>query len=156
MKLNEKGGLVRVAMLIVLVALSATASAEADPENIIKYRRANMKALGAHMGAMAQIVRGKVDYQSQLSLHADTVAAISDTLTDLFPEGSDFGDTQAKEAVWEKWDAFEKAASESAEASAAFAKAAKGGDTSAVGGAFRNLSDACKDCHKKFREKEDK
>ncbi len=154
MNLRKKGRLVWGVGLVVLMGVSGAASGEADSEAIIKYRRGSMKALGGHMGAMAQIVRGKVDYQGQLPIHADCVAAICGVLVDLFPQGSDFGDTRAKEAVWEKWDAFQNASTKSAKAAEAFAEAVRGGDNGTINRAFRALSDACKNCHKKFREKE--
>ena len=43
-----------------LAIMAGGTHAEADPENLIKYRQGAMSALGGHMGASAQIVRGKV------------------------------------------------------------------------------------------------
>ena len=42
-----------------LLAVSANTPAS-EAENYIKYRQAMMKAIGGHMGAASQIVRGKV------------------------------------------------------------------------------------------------
>jgi len=152
---TDKSRLCQLGALVLLLGTLGTVLAEADPESVIKYRRASMKSLGGHMGAMAQIVRGRVDYRDQLVPHAEAVAAVSKTTLKLFPEGSDFGETRAKEAVWEKWAAFEKAAGKAEKAAADFLATAKGADQAAVGKAFKALSDACKGCHKSFREKEE-
>ena len=78
-----------------LLAFSSAALAE-SPENYIKYRQAMMKAIGGHMGASTQIVRGKITAPGDLAMHADALAALNADLARLFPEGSDFGETQAK------------------------------------------------------------
>ena len=146
---------VRLGVLGMLLVASAVAGAEDDSESIIKYRRSDMKALGGHMGAAALIVRGKVGFHAHLASHAESVAAITRSIPALFPEGSDFGDTRAKDAVWEKWKEFEKASKDADKAAGVFVEAVKGGNKATVDRSFRALSDACKNCHKKFREKEE-
>jgi hypothetical protein len=42
----------------------------ADSEEIIKYRKAVMKSQAGHMGAVAKIVLGKVDFRDDLLYHA--------------------------------------------------------------------------------------
>ncbi len=137
-----------------LLATGNAAHAESDPDNIIKYRKHNMKALGAHMGATAQIVRGKVPYRDHLVFHAESIDVISRRVVEMFPEGSDFGDTKAKEAVWDKHEAFNKASKEAEKSAAEYLEAARSGDQAAIQKSFRSLSNACKGCHKKFREKD--
>jgi cytochrome c556 len=138
-----------------LLSTTSTAVAQDDSEGVIKYRQSTMKALGGHMGAAAQIVRGNVSYTGQLPMHADSIAAIARDITALFPEGSDFGETRAKEAVWENPEGFKKTASDAARASEVFAEAVKGGNKATIERSFRSLSDTCKNCHKKFRKKEE-
>ena len=55
----------------------------------------------------------------------------------------------------EQWEEFEKAAGKGDKAAADFLVTARGADQAAIGKAFKALSDACKGCHKKFREKEE-
>ena len=61
----------------VLLTILAPAYA-AESEDIIKYRESVMEAYGSHMSAASRIVRGKVDFQDQLALHADSAACIGD------------------------------------------------------------------------------
>jgi len=137
-----------------LLALTGAAQAE-EPEHYIKYRQAVMKAIGGHSGAASQIVRGKVSPEGALALHANALAALSADLTGLFPEGSDFGETEAKEEIWNDWAAFEKVAADAKSATAAFAAAVAGGDPDAINAAYRDVGEACKGCHKQFRQKDD-
>ena len=61
---------------MVLLATTGT-TWSADSEEIIKYRNSVMKAYAGHTGAASRIVRGKVDYTDQLSLHATAMRDIS-------------------------------------------------------------------------------
>jgi hypothetical protein len=54
-------------MLAMLAPLTLDA---AEPEDIIKYRKNVMKAIGGLTSAAGAIVEGKVDYKRQLPEHA--------------------------------------------------------------------------------------
>jgi cytochrome c556 len=137
--------------LVLGVMLAAPAGA--DPEDMIKYRQGVMTALGGHATAMAQIVRGKVALSGQLEGHAQSVVALTRDIPALFPEGSDFGETDAKPEVWKKRAEFEKAGGEASKAADALLVAVRGGDRAAIGPAFDGLSKTCKGCHEDFRVK---
>jgi cytochrome c556 len=136
--------------LLVPVALRA-----AEPEDIIKYRQNVMKANGAHLAAAAAIIQGKVDYQNQLDTHVRALQALTSDIPGLFPKGSDFGDTRAKDAVWDKRAEFDKRAKNLKDKVAAFAKAVKSGKHEAMLAAFKDVGEDCKACHKDFRKKEE-
>lgn len=144
-------------MTLLLAGLLAAIGAvhAAEPENYIKYRQAVMKAIGGHMGASSQIVRGKVPEDAQLAIHAQALADLNTGLTRLFPEGSDFGETKAKEAVWDDPAKFEQAANAAQDATAAFAAAVAGGDSAKIAAAHKKVGQSCKGCHKDFRQKDD-
>jgi cytochrome c556 len=143
-----------VAIFAVALLTSGTALAS-DPESYIKYRQAVMKAIGGHMGASGQIVRGKVDESAALAMHADALASLNADLARLFPEGSDFGETEAKAEIWDNWAEFEKAADAARDATAAFAAAVKSGDADKIGAARKDVGRSCKGCHEDFRQKDD-
>ena len=138
-----------------LVGMAGGVTAESDPENVIKYRQGSMSALGGHMSASAQIVRGKVNYGDHLLFHAEAIEAISRRVSELFPEGSDFGETEAKAEIWEQWDEFQTVSRKAQQAAGDYLVAVKGGDKAVIGKSFRSLADACKQCHKKFREQDE-
>jgi cytochrome c556 len=125
---------------------------QSGEEDIIKYRRNVMKAVAGHMGAAGAIVQGKVGYKGDLANHAGALQALMHDIPGLFPKDSDFGETNALDAVWSKRAEFEKRAKDAGSKAAAFAKVAQGGS---AGAAFKALGDTCKGCHKDFRRKED-
>lgn len=141
--------------LAIALAAAAMPTMAVEPENYIKYRQAMMKAIAGHTGASSQIVRGKIDAGDDLAMHAQALAKLNRDLARLFPEGSDFGETKAKEAVWEDWDKFEQASKTASEATAAFAEAVGTGDREKIAAAFKEVGKSCKGCHKDFRQKDD-
>ena len=126
----------------------------AEAEDIIKYRESVMKAYGAHMSAASRIVRGKVDFQDQLKLHADSMEGIAGVIDTLFPQDSDFGETEAKAEVWSKPKEFEAAIKENQQAVSDFKKAVAAGDKDSLAASFKKVSDSCKSCHEEFRTEE--
>ena len=144
-----------VSLLIMLPMATWLAGAvAAEPEDVIQYRQAVMKSVGGHMAAIAQIVRGKVDYPDDLLYHAESIAYSMKSAGALFPEDSDFGDTRALVEIWEQPAEFNQVLEDAGVASDAFLQAVKSGDQAALGTKFENLGDACKACHKDFREEE--
>ena len=127
----------------------------AESEDLIKYRRGVMKAIGGHMSATSLIVRGKVPHKDQLKQHVNAMKLLTNDIPALFPEGSDFGETRAKEAVWEKPNEFSKASKTSNDSIANLLKAVEGGKDSEISASFKKVGQGCKGCHKDFREKEE-
>lgn len=145
----------KIILVCVALLFPVTSIAEDNPENYIKYRKAVMKAIGGHMGASSQIVRGKITSDAALSLHSKALADLNMNLTKLFPEGSDFGETRAKESIWDDWAKFEAAAKKGEEATAAFSTAVRTGDSEKIKAAFKEVGKSCKGCHKEYRKKEE-
>jgi cytochrome c556 len=140
---------------VALALVAGVARAESEPEDIIKYRQNMMKANGAHVAAAGAILQGKVnEYKGQLAEHARAIEIINKDVAALFPKGSDFGETKALDAVWQKRADFEKRAKEDGQKAAAFSKAVASGDAKAQMAAFKELTEACKACHKDFRKEE--
>ncbi|MHB8533994.1 MAG: c-type cytochrome [Sulfuricaulis sp.] len=144
------------AMGFALVMLAPIVSQAAEPQDIIKYRQNMMKAIGAHTAAAGAILMGKVDYKNQLNEHVRSLEALTSDIPGLFPKGSDFGDTRAKDAVWTKRADFEKHAKTLKARVAAFAKAVKSGNHATELASFKDMGEGCKACHKDFRKKEEK
>ena len=139
---------------LLLTMLAPLALSAAEPEDIIKYRKNVMKAIGGHTSAAGAIVQGKVDYKAHLAEHARALQAMTKDIPGLFPKDSDFGDTNAKDGVWSKRAEFEKAASNAKAKVEAFAKAVQGGKQNAIVASFKDMGEGCKGCHKDFRKEE--
>ncbi len=131
-----------------------TTTFAAEAEDVIKYRKGVMKSVGGHMAAAAQIVQGKVDFSDDLVYHAESIARSLRDAAKLFPEGSDFGETRALDAIWSQSADFKKVADDAGVAAKAFADVVNSGAKEDLPAKFKGLADACKACHKDFRKEE--
>ena len=94
--------LARIAIVATIAAcFSAAASAATTPADAIKYRRAVMDGLSAHVSAFVLINFGKVEHQDHLKAHANALADLGAQAKVLFPAGSDNGETEALPLIWE-------------------------------------------------------
>jgi cytochrome c556 len=146
----------RISHRLVFASLCLMASTvfAAESEDIIKYRQNVMKAQGAHLAAAAAIVQGKVDFKNQLAGHVQALQATTKDIPSLFPKGSDFGETKALDAVWQKNAEFQKLAKDTQQKVEALAKAVAANDSANYGARFKDVADSCKACHKDFRKEE--
>jgi cytochrome c556 len=146
----------RALTAIIGLALIMAGSADAaEPQDEIDYRQSIMTAVKGHNAAAQDIIRGKVAFSDYLPAHADAIVALFAELDHIFPEGSDFGETAALPAIWEKPEEFAKAVDKAQQAAQRFADAAASGDPFDIEETHRQLGDACKGCHREFRKKKE-
>ena len=149
--------LVGVSAVAAVAAGVGVASAADESENVIKYRQNVMRSIGGHMGAISGVVKGEVTFGSHVSTHAEALAATSQVIVDMFPQGSTTGaETRAKAEIWQDWDTFRQKATDLQNAAANLVQVANGGgDAAALEAAFGQVGMACGGCHRPFREKAD-
>ena len=135
----------------VTLGVSIHAAADTTAEDAADYRVAIMTSLRGHIGAASMTVRGLVDDRGQLVNHAQGIANSAMELGNIFPEGSNVGESEALAVIWEEPEEFAAAIMKVQDASLAFVDAAETGDAEAIGFAFRNLGMACRGCHDQFR-----
>jgi cytochrome c556 len=138
---------------IILVGLFIPSVSWADnTDDIIKYRKAVYTSMRGHIGAISRIVRaGLVDYKGHVTDHAAAIQNAAKIIPSMFPEGSDFGETDALESIWTDRAGFEKAAQQLAEASGELVTVSQSGDMKAIGRAVGAVGGACKNCHDNYR-----
>jgi len=143
----------KLALSVLAAGIISTSalSVSADEANDIKYRKSVMKAIGGTMGSMAAIIKGKVKQNHAVPL-SHAMARLSVTIKDVFPEGSDFGDTRAKPDIWKKPKEFKASVAAFEKAASNLAMVSKSGDPAAFAAAFGGLGKSCGGCHKPFRE----
>ena len=73
-------------------------------------------------------------------------------LSDIFPEGSDKGETRAKPEIWTDWAKFEGIIKSFNAASEKLVQAAESGDMAAIGAQLGEVGKGCGSCHKPFRK----
>lgn len=120
-------------------------------EDAIKYRQSIFTALRWHFGAMGAMVRGKAEYDAdQFSHHATQLAALTRMPKEGFIEGSDFGDTDAKDELWRNLADVNQRFDQLA-ADADRLLAVSGGSLDDIRGPFNAIGKSCKGCHDKYR-----
>lgn len=139
-------------MLISVLSMGVNAS-EIDADAYIKYRENLMGNAKTHLKGIGDIIKGKLNEKGNVVRHARALHEVAMMISTAFPEGSDFGETSAKEKIWEDMDGFIAAAKRNQEAATALVKAAESGDMAAVGAAMKDVGKSCKGCHKEYRTK---
>jgi cytochrome c556 len=137
----------------ILMISTPVLAEDIDPEAYIKYREHLMENAKHHTQGIGDILKGKLHLPGNIIHHARALDEIAQMIPSAFPEGSDFGETSAKDNVWSDADGFAAAAKKSREATAALVKAAESGDTQQVGQAMAAVGDSCKGCHQEYRKK---
>jgi cytochrome c556 len=144
-----------VSIVALLTGLAGHAAAETTAEDAFKYRQSVMTALKGHVGAISMMVRGLAGDSSYLPRHAEALSALSGELKTVFQEGSIVEDSEALPVIWEEPEEFAEAIAKVKTATAALGDVATGGDMQAIGGAFKEVAQACKGCHERFRVEHD-
>jgi cytochrome c556 len=133
-----------------LIVVLGAVAAHADDSNAVKYRKHTMTAVGGHMKAAVQIVKGEVDHPTDLPVHAASLAALSGIAPGLFGEDAKGGDALPK--IWEEPTAFKERLETFRTKAQAFDAAVQGGDRAKIGAALGDLGQACKGCHDHFKK----
>lgn len=139
-----------------LTSLSLTSVAEIKPAaaiEAIEYRQGIFKAFKWNFGPMADMVRGKTEFNGEeFAKRANTLQSLSTQPWEAFIDGTYASATSAlpkiateQAAYQERIDAFEKAV-------ANLAKAAQTQDLKQIRPAFGQAGQSCKGCHDNFRD----
>ena len=146
-------------VLVALVSLGlglALVQAQDEPVPELEYRQRLMKAHGASMGSIGDILKYKLPYDSNhIATHAKNISQYAKLIPDAFKKEVTAGLTDAKPEVWKNWDDFAAKANAVSEASAALAAAAGGGDMRAMMPHVKAVGDACRGCHNTYRKPEE-
>jgi len=140
-----------LAILICLVVTTTIVQAQ-DNEAFVQYRQKVMMSNGANMGAIGDILKNKLPYQSHITAHAEEIQRMSILIPDTFKKDVADGKTDAKPEIWKEWDKFTAAANDMGREAAELAKVAQSGNMEAISAQVKKLGDACGACHKPFRK----
>lgn len=133
--------------------LGVAPAAAADAAGELKYRKSVMKSQAGHFGGVLGVVKGETTNKAHLAAHAAALAESARMVGDVFPQGSNVGDSEALPVIWEKPDAFKEKVAALVKTTADLDAAAKGGDMAAVGAAAGAVGKSCGGCHDDFRKK---
>jgi len=152
--MNARNLFVTTAIVLGMAASGSVHSFDEGAEVTIDYRQGLMRALGGNMAATAAIVVDGAPFRDNLSTHTRYIADATADIPALFPEGSDFGETDALPSVWEDVEKYAELSRESHEAAVALHEAVEQGDDAAIMAGFRTLGQSCRSCHEDFRRRD--
>lgn len=145
----------RAALTLSLALLIAAgqASAQAKPEDVIRYRKAQYTVLLWNWMPLNAMVRDRIPFDAaEFARRAARVAAVAPQLLEGFAEGSGEGaPTDAKPEIWQDFADFTAKMQDLERESAALADIAKGGDEAAMRAQFAKVGGACKACHDAYK-----
>jgi cytochrome c556 len=101
------------------------------------------------------VIKGEVSYTGHIAAHARAAHAVSLMLDDVFPDGTDVGDTRARPEIWQDKAQFAAAVKALQTATGELVSVAESGDLTAVGAQLKKVGQACGGCHKPFRKKKE-
>lgn len=144
-----------IAVIVCLLSIfwSYTAFSEDESEDVIKYRQNMMTTISMHNKSLKLLSAGRITQPEQWLAHAQGLNNMAKMVSSAFPEDSDFGETDAKEAIWENKDDFNQKADALVKFSGKLVSFIENGEQKQVPELMREVSQSCKDCHKKYREK---
>jgi cytochrome c556 len=142
----------KLGIVVALIGVTTASLAFADPSDIIKMRQRLMDSNGQAAKVAVSMLRGDLPFDAAVA--AAVVTSISHdnaVIPDLFPDGSDKGDTKAGPDVWKDKAGFKALSFKMRDdAAAAATAAAKGKDAFAE--AFKAVGANCQACHEKYRQ----
>jgi cytochrome c556 len=143
------------ALLLCLFFSPLSLAMEMEPGDAIKYRQSIMSAIKGHNNAIKSILSGKAPFSNRLDTHVTSLQNLYQELDSIFPEGSDFGKTNAKPAIWDDPDKFKSTVDKSLKALDTFVAVIKQGNSANSAEAAKKFGkDSCGSCHKLFKEKD--
>lgn len=138
---------------LALLIAASQASAQAKPEDVIRYRKAQYTVLLWNWMPLNAMVRDRIPFDAaEFARRAARVAAVAPQLLEGFAEGSGEGaPTDAKPEIWKDFADFSAKMKDFERESASLAEVAKGGDEAAMRAQFAKVGGACKACHDVYK-----
>jgi len=138
--------------IVLLMAAISLVGASVIAADIIKTRKDNMEMLKDAMKAINGVIESGGPAGGAAE-PAQQIADIAKKIPELFPQGSDQGDTTAKPEIWQNWDKFTSQAQDTEKAALAVLAAAKSGDIAQLTTSYKMLGGTCGSCHQDFKAK---
>ena len=144
------------AALALAAAVAAGGLAQAHDGKTPEDRHDLMEGMGDAMRTIKRFVQGRGSAEKAAEAAA-VIAAGAPRIPSVFPPGSGreaYPESEAKNAIWERWDEFVAAADSLGENAAVLQTALASGESGRIGAAFGDLGkNGCGGCHRSFREK---
>ena len=145
-------------LTLILSSFIGTLAYAENTEDVIKYRKNIMKAIGNHISIIAANLKGKVSINEDILPHSKSILLTlsSININKTFPENSgpnNSSNTQSLKNIWTEKDLFNSAMKDSVQKAENLVIAAESGDKKNIAKSLGALGKTCGSCHNKFRKK---
>jgi len=142
---------------VLMTTASAAHSDEGEQSSVqraVDYRESYMTVLGWNARPMGRMLKGEEPFdEAAFVRHAQDLARAAQLdLLAGFPEDSATDESDAKDEIWFTWDDFTQKFADFQAAAKTLGETAAGSDVEAVKAAFGDVGEACKACHKQYKE----
>ncbi|MEP1206212.1 MAG: cytochrome c [Rhizobiaceae bacterium] len=141
---------------LVSTAAITLAFAHGGATGIVKQRMDGMMAMGKSLGAVADMFKGKRQYDAEIvAQSADTLKQHAVEIETLFPDSKASREGKATEAlpeIWQRNDEFMAIAAQLVAAADQLKLVAGSSDQQAARQAFAGVAKTCSTCHRDFRK----
>ena len=138
--------------IVAAAVIGISSAANAGP---IEDRQAKMKTVGKSIGTVSKMAKGEADFDAAAALQAFVDMKEAATgFTDLFPDGSGEGETEAAPAIFSDRAGFEQAAADFGSVLETVTAGAPE-DLAALQASLGEVGKQCGACHKAYRIKKD-
>ena len=137
------------------IALPALAHIERS-EPLQSLRQSYFALVGMTFGPMADMVKGKIDWdEATFQRWASDLAALSTVQVERgFAPGSEQGKTRAKPEIWLDMEDFSEKLANFRQEAAVLSEVAMAGDRAAIGEQLGKTGGTCKACHDDYKSKD--
>jgi cytochrome c556 len=139
-----------IAVCALAIAMACVPSAAHDhATGVVKERMDMMEIMGKRMKAIRDRLDKKRDLAA-IKADAESIASHASHLVHLFPPGSTQRPTDARSAIWQNWNDFERQAA-ALETESKKLAAMSADDFNALSAQVRAVTQSCTACHEKYR-----
>jgi len=144
-------------LALVSLLIVGTVYSHSGAKGIVKERMVAMKDMGDKSKIVADMYKGKADFDRTALIEAADAFVMHGTgMTELFPDTNDSrtgSKTEALPKIWDEWDDFNTLATEFVTRSEALQRTvASTEDAGQLKKAFFQTTKSCSGCHKRFRK----
>jgi cytochrome c556 len=137
----------------ILLTTAAQAAGPEEGKAAFTLREDTMKRMGRGLyGTIGRVARGKAEPGPDTVAAAETLVALAGTLANLFPPGSDVGESRIKAEIFSARPRVDTLVQDVLVAADRLVPAVKNGDKGVIAGVYQAVSDACDACHREFRK----
>lgn len=135
------------------LAFATLALAHEGAMDVVKERMDIMDRQKDDMKIIGDMAKGVTPFDAAKAAEAARdISVTSKKIPELFPEGSEGGESDALPSIWKEWDRFTKSAEDLDRVAGELVAVLEAGSAEWKG-AFKKVADTCKACHQDFRAK---